>query len=172
MDINEVILTPDLMQELYGHSLVVTPDESRPAAGMMPDGEPVKPAYLGSNHRRTVLLVNYPADAFLPDAALNFLTSILQACRMNLADVAIINTARQTVVFTALLSTVPCDTLLLFGVQPATVGLPDITMLTVYPAAGCNIVISPSAEIMNQPGAEGKALKSQLWNSLKKVFML
>src|SRR5687767_8667143 len=46
---------------------------------------------LGGNDKNILLLVNNIEVAFLTDNQLEFLSSILSACKLNLADVAIIN---------------------------------------------------------------------------------
>ena len=49
--------------------------------------------YLGEFKKGILLVVQYDAFPYLPDELLNFLTSVLGACKIGLGDVAILNIA-------------------------------------------------------------------------------
>src|SRR5215216_6730043 len=83
MSLNNIVLTDGQIAHLYPGVLI----EPKTTATI-----PKKsPSYLGNNERKILLLVNYPVDLFLPDKELSFLTSVLSACKLSLADVAIVN---------------------------------------------------------------------------------
>lgn len=93
MSINNITLSDTLVTELYGNAALVPstapqapPTQSAPQA---PESQGYK--FLGKNHRRISIIVDSPGAAFLPDPQLEFLTKILEACRMNIGDVAIVN---------------------------------------------------------------------------------
>ena len=65
---------------------------------------PIIPApfkYHGKNRRNITLLEHYPDTAFLTDTHLAFRTKILEACRMTIADVAIVNHAAAAITITS-----------------------------------------------------------------------
>jgi hypothetical protein len=55
--------------------------------------EPVAYKTLGNNKRQITVVVNCPTDVYVPEADLQFLTKMLGACKLNMADVAIVNYA-------------------------------------------------------------------------------
>src|SRR5947209_5064906 len=90
MSLNDIQLPAALIQELYEHSLVEM--QPAPAKSIRPAKQTEKAwAFLGKNQKGICLLVDYANDVYLPDADLQFLTNILQACKLNLGDVAILN---------------------------------------------------------------------------------
>src|ERR1700761_3571638 len=119
MSINNVQLSSFVVDELFKNNLVVitseviapgepgkiAPDEAAPvetaARTAAPTPKTAAPTeapstgykFLGGNKKNISILVNSPGSAFLPDNQLTFLPKILEACRMNIGDVAIINTA-------------------------------------------------------------------------------
>ena len=46
---------------------------------------------LGNNKKQITVVVNCPQDVFLAEGDLQFLTKMLDACKLNMADVAIVN---------------------------------------------------------------------------------
>lgn len=126
--------------------------------------------YLGENQKGVCILVDYPNDVHLPDSQLNFLTSILQACKLNLGDVAIVNCHRQQVSVPLLVKQLLCSKLLVLGNAAPLSGLQHLPAFSIQVENDCQILCSPAAENLNQQGAEGKLLKGKLWTCLKEMF--
>jgi hypothetical protein len=178
MDFRELKLDGSLVAAMYKTNLVegapvpagkkaVTPVAAPPAE----PGQPVNTIqFLGKNEKHVCVLVSYEKDKYLPDAQLNFLTAILQACKLNLADVAIVNQQKQHCRFIDLKEQLQCTHLLLFGVTPAELDLPGMPQFETMPVDGCMVVAAPAAEILNNNQPEGKSLKSRLWLCLKQAF--
>ena len=125
--------------------------------------------YLGKNQQHICILVNYPKDVYLPDEQLNFLTAILQACRLNIGDVAIVNHHRQQLRFNGLREQLACNYLLLFDITPPELDIAAGQEFTTRLVNDCNIVFFPSLDKFNN-NADGKLLKSKLWLCLKQLF--
>ncbi|MBO9631651.1 MAG: hypothetical protein J7578_00940, partial [Chitinophagaceae bacterium] len=143
-----------------GPSLPTTPPEP---------GAPYR--FLGKNARHIAIVVFSPNEAYLPDDQLQLLTKMLDACKLNLGDVAIINQATQVVHFTHLGDQLQSQKVLLFGVQPEQIGLPmNFPGYKEQEYAGCTYLLANPLGDMNQPNEEGKALKGKLWGCLKKMF--
>lgn len=143
-----------------GPSLPTTPPES---------GGPYR--FLGKNARHIAIVVFSPNEAYLPDHQLQLLTKMLDACKLNLGDVAIINQSTQMVHFTHLRDQLQSEKVLLFGVQPEQIGLPmNFPGYKEQEYAGCTYLLVNPLGDMNQPNEEGKALKGKLWGCLKKMF--
>ena len=101
MDLNSIKLSPGLIEDLYGDSLIYPLfKENKIAEKITPDtGEnntnDVRWASLGNNQKNILIVVKHPGIPFIADAELEFLVTILKACKLDLADVAIINIAGQ-----------------------------------------------------------------------------
>lgn len=126
---------------------------------------------LGNNLRNITIVVHSPGIAFLPDDQLNVLTRMLEACRMNIGDVAIVNHAASPVVIGPLKQQLKPSFVLLFGPTPQTIGLPmDFPVFKIQAYDQCTYLTAPSLEELVRPGDESKLLKSKLWVCLKTLF--
>jgi len=101
---------------------------------------------------------------------LNFLTTILQACKLDLGDVAIINNHRQKISFDELRKQIKVNYLLVFGSALLPIGIDDVSFFSIQNINDCSIVYSPVAEQLNSTDPESKVLKSKLWMCLKQLF--
>jgi hypothetical protein len=161
MSLNSINLNTLQVARFYGHSLVETTAEA-PAS----DNQELR--YLGNNKKAILLLVSYPEAAFLPDAELAFLTNILAACKLGLADVAILNLGRtEGRLPEEALDLLAPRQVLLFGIEPLQIGLPiQFPPYQLQPFNGRTYLVSPELSAL-----EGdKALKLKLWNCLKTLF--
>ena len=175
-DLNTIQLPANLLAELYKNNLVEI-DPSTPQVRPSVESKKVvgsdnAPAiqYLGQNQKNVCLLVDYANDVHLPDNQLNFLTNILQACKLNLGDVAIVNCHRQPVSFTAIAEQLSCQFLLIFGLAAPGIGLPDIPAFTIHETGNCQILCAGTVDSLNTASADSKLLKSRLWTCLKQLF--
>jgi hypothetical protein len=151
---------------------VSSPRQAPPAA--VPPPQPASPApykFLGNNRRHITLLVHSPGSGFMPDNQLAFLTKILEACRMTLADVAIVNNAAAPVTITALRQQLQPKTVLLFGVDPTGIRLPiNFPPFKQLSYDDCTYLSSPALDQLVPNTEDSKLLKSKLWVCLKTLF--
>jgi hypothetical protein len=109
---------------------------------------------------------------FVPEADLQFLTKMLGACKLNMADVAIINHATAPVAIDQLKVQLQPKSLLLFGVEPADIQLPiSFPPFKEQAYAGTTYLFTPSLTALNQETEEAKLLKRKLWECLKRMFL-
>ena len=144
-----------------------------PAATAVPAAPAAEPPYkfLGNNRRKITLLVHSPGSAFLPDNQLAFLTKILEACRMTIADVAIVNQATTPVTITALRQQLSPAIVLLFGMEPVAIRLPiNFPAFKLQTYDQCTYLSAPALDLLVLPSEESKLLKSKLWGCLKTLF--
>ncbi|HMI61803.1 MAG TPA: hypothetical protein VK518_12870 [Puia sp.] len=126
---------------------------------------------LGNHRRKITILVNAPDSPFLPDNQLSFLTKILEACRLNMGDVAIVNHASAPVNITALRAQLQPSVILLFGLEPTTIRLPiNFPVFKLQPYDQCTYLSAPALDLLVQTSEESKLLKSKLWLCLKSLF--
>lgn len=122
---------------------------------------------LGGNKKGILIVVSNDAYPYLPDAELEFLSNILSACRLSIADVAIVNFHHYPQPYTELLKQFNSKQVLLMGVTPQQVDLPfnfphfqlqnfdQRTYLCALPLG---------------PISQNRDLKMQLWGCLKNMF--
>lgn len=127
--------------------------------------------FLGKNSKKITILVQSPNIPFLPDNQLAFLTKILEACRMNIGDVAIVNTATAPVNIATLKQQLQPTAILLFGLEPTAIKLPiNFPEFKVQPYDSCSYLSAPPLTRLVAQSEESKLLKSKLWVCLKTLF--
>jgi hypothetical protein len=85
--------------------------------------------------------------------------------------VAIVNDATLPVNINQLKEQLAPQKVLLFGIGPDEAGLPmHFPHFKSQDYAGCTYLHAPSLQALNIDNEEGKLLKKQLWESLKRVF--
>ena len=140
------------------------------AAAPPPTG-PAAYKFLGNNRKQVAIVVHSPGTPFLPDNQLQFLTKILEACRMNIGDIAIVNAASAPVVITALRQQLSPTVVLLFGLEPVAIKLPiNFPVFRLQPYDACTYLSAPALSLLVQNSEESKLLKSKLWICLKTLF--
>lgn len=160
MSLNDIRLKPNIIAAFYNHSLVET------SATTMPESKPLH--YLGSNQKNILVIVSNSDIPFLPDAELNFLTNVLTACKLSLADIGIINYKTEQAQLQNILTN-EAKKVLLFGVEPLAIGLPiHFPPFQLQPFNKCIYLFAPAlSQIENDKG-----LKSKLWSALKTMFAI
>ena len=163
MSLNQIQLTNQQLTSLYPDVLVETT-----TASPVPERQALK--YLGKNARKILLLVNNEKAPFLLDDELAFLTNILSACRLGLADVAIVNIhpLQETEIEGAVLD-LEARNVILFGIEPLSIGLPiRFPQFQLQPFNNRTYLYSPTLQELER----NKEQKLKLWNSLKTLFGL
>jgi hypothetical protein len=109
---------------------------------------------------------------FVPESDLQFLTKMLSACKLNLADVAIVNHATSEVAIDQLKEQLRPLHVLLFGVEPTTIRLPiSFPAFKEQAYAGTTYLFAPGLAQLNQETEEAKLTKRKLWDCLKRMFV-
>jgi hypothetical protein len=127
---------------------------------------------LGNNKKNITVVVNCPQDVFVPEGDLQFLTKMLDACKLNMADVAIVNHATAAVTIERVKVQLQPKYLLLFGVEPDEIHLPiNFPTFKEQPYAGTTYLFTPALSQLNQEGDAAKGLKKKLWECLKRMFL-
>lgn len=161
MSLNNVRLTPQLLAGLYGNVLIETVAEAAPDVQMKT---------LGGNEKKILIVVNSSPEIIIPQSELDFLTSILAACKLTLNDVLLLNWAnRNGEKYTDLFHRFESRFVLLFDLKPLPFGLPmDFPPFQVQAFDTRQYLHAPALQRI----AEHKGMKTELWNALKKLFML
>jgi hypothetical protein len=166
-----------LLASFYKNKLVI-PTESKPAAISAVVEPPHLLAaetrwYLGENKKQVTIVVNQSSIAFLTDDQFTLLTSVLKACKLNMADVSIVNLANSAKNFTQLHQTLNTRFLLLFDVATSAIDLPfSIPLYQLQSYDQCQILQATSLNAMLGEEKAAKDEKMKLWNGLRKMFSL
>ena len=129
--------------------------------------------FLGGNKKRIAFIVNCKTDVFLPDTHLDWLGKMLDACKLNLGDVAIANIANNPFTITDIKNELLSTSVILLGTEPFAIQLPlNFPHFNLQSYDGITFLYTPSPDQLNQSTNEAKLLKSKLWVSLQKLFKL
>jgi hypothetical protein len=177
MSLNNIQLNPSLLADMYRTSLIETKEAVRgtekkqapPAIDT--DAADTKPAswkYLGEYKKNILIVVRYNNVPYLPDEQLNFLTSVLNACKLNLGDVAIFNAANgPSRLYKDLQEKFKSSFVILLGSTPEEFEMPiSFPEFQVQGFNNCIFLHTPVLEVLETD----KVLKSKLWVCLKKMF--
>ena len=181
MDINHIELPAFIIADLYQSSLIdniETPATKTKTIGTSKEEkitvtETIADASwksLGSNHKNILIVISTTEAVHLPDNELAFLTGILGACKLSLADVAIVNLNNHPeATYKELTSFFKSKIVFLFDMEPAAFGLPmSFPHYQIQAFAGNSFLYSPSLKELENDRVE----KSKLWVCLKRLFNL
>lgn len=162
MNLNDISLSPQLMADWYPHALV------EGSAGAVPQLPPVTST--GRAGKNILIITNNEKQAGLPDEDLAFLTKVLSACQLGLADVAIVNwSSAPHQNAAAMIKQFSAKSVILFGMAAEAFGLPaNSPLYTVNSVQGQQYVIAPSLNEIEKT----KEAKTKLWASLKQLFCI
>jgi hypothetical protein len=190
MSLNNIQLNFSIIGELYKNLLIETNEvlqqlEATPSSPL-PVSPEIKAAhgkkenvfdihkedwrYLGENKKNILLIVYYKNVTHLPDDHLNFLTSVLTACKLNLGDIAILNTANHPLaIYKTVQEKFKSGFIILFGLTPGEFEMPlNFPEFQIQAFNNCTFLHTPAIEKLEVD----KVLKSKLWVSLRKMFNL
>ena len=178
MALNDIQLNSALLKEMYAISLVevredktdteIFTEASVPAASKT--GSQKQWPMLGRIKKNILIVVRYPQHEYMPDDQLNFLVSVLGACKLSLDDVGIVNSSKvSSGYYKELMEKFSSTTTLLFGLTPQEFEMPvNFPEFQVQNFNNCTFLHAPVLEKLEAD----KILKSKLWVSLRKIFNL
>ena len=164
MSLDNIQLTPFLVQNLYTKTLVELKNSQENLSG--PPNEPIP--CLGQNARNILLLVNEPEAPFATDADLQLLVGIITACKLSLADVALVNAHRNEALhYDTLIDSLTPSLVILFGVSPKDLSFPlHFPHYQLQQYSNQTFLSAPSLKMLGTVTEE----KKQLWNCLQRHF--
>lgn len=176
---SDIILSAAELCKLYGGNIVAL---DAPAAVQKTEAKK-KPAkaqttstaltYLGHNERQVSFIIHSPAAGMPDEAAVAFMKKMLDACKMKLDDIALINANGQPVSVELLKKELSPSSVILFGVAPDQLGLPILfPEFKLQQHDNVTYLRVPDLSDLNQDNESGKLLKSKLWVCLRQLFQL
>ncbi|HNE93351.1 MAG TPA: hypothetical protein PLY81_04175 [Chitinophagaceae bacterium] len=169
---NEPIsLSKYVIAKLYKDNIVIT---DKIEENLEPEkSADVNILFLGENKKNIVILLKEEDAMHLKDDSFQFLSSILQACKLNMADVAIINYNNQSINLNKVTKQFAPKFVIIFGELPNTIKQ-DAT-IDFYTPININSAVWLKAAVldeMKENSTNAKVEKSKLWNCLKQIFKL
>jgi hypothetical protein len=139
-------------------------DKEKPEQVSRPD-QPI--LYLGSFEKKIGILVREPEAKHISDAALDLLSRILSACKLTIADVAIVNDSHQSVSAAAIAQMAP-TVVIEFGTSYFSPQTPDYQPIEtgMFTLIRANTL---STLMQEEPGS--KKEKAALWKALQITFL-
>ncbi len=125
---------------------------------------------LGKNNKKILILVSHENAVHLPDEELNFLMGILTACKLTMADIALLNTFNDPGInYQSLQKAFKPATLICFGIDLSTLSFPlEFPHYQLQKYNKQVFLSAPSLKKLSEDVTE----KKQLWACLKTLFTL
>ena len=170
MSLNDIQLQGKMLTDLYS-DVLISENKSQVEASRKQQGA-ARIRSLGKNKRNYCFIVSYPGETFLPDDQMEVLVKIMQACRLSMDDIALLNIGGREFGIEEIREQFQPAKMVLLGVKPEDIRLPIL-----FPAykpqsyAGCTYVYSDSLDQMDQSDT-GRKIRGNLWFALKEVFAL
>lgn len=166
MSLDKIHLSAPVFHNLYSKSLYeFEADKSSPE---MVESRSI--SFLGTNERKIAFLVNAADSIYLPDDELNFLLGILSACKLSMADIALVNVSKNPgLSYNDLREQLSAEKIFLFGLSADLLNLP--LQFPEYQVQAYNnqvYLVSGSLASLQK----NKSEKMKLWNCLKTIFSL
>ena len=153
---NPIILPPSLIASLYENVLIdeIGADISQESKDLVLT-------------KKTIIIAEAKTNVLPPNQQL-FLEAILKACKLNIAEVAVITDKDPlTSDHKEINAHYGAENIILFGLSPSSIALPVyFPPFQVQSFQGTNYMHAPSLEAIEAD----KTLKVQLWQSLKQLF--
>lgn len=191
MQDQNTILPASVLVSLYKDSLVLPETEkktdliSKDIAEIAAAPETASPAeqknikskgplkHLGDHHKKITVIVNDPHSVYLNETDFILLTSILNACKLTIADIALVNIGNQDTSLHQILETLPSNLVMCFDIKSVDlkIKLPDV-LYKINELGETRIFFSKGLSSMQGTGLAAKQEKGTLWILLKKIFAL
>jgi hypothetical protein len=132
---------------------------------------PIK--FLGDHQKKILVLVQDIDAVHLNERAFDLLTSILNACKLTIADIALINLANKNFSLHQILTQVPSEFVLVFDINPTQLKIKLPTKLYTPILLGTTqLLFSNNLSQMQGIDHTSKIEKTKLWTALKLIFKL
>lgn len=164
MSLDNIQLPELVVRDLFKNSLVdLKTDNTAPAVNTG------AVSYLGENSRKVTIIVSDTEALYLADDSLQFLLGIMTACKLSMADIALVNIHHyHDLDYTAVTEQLAAEKVLLFGVGPAQLKLP--MQFPDYQVQQYNrqvYLAAPALTFLEK----NKEDKKKLWTCLQAIFL-
>ena len=168
----EVIARIQLPKEVApAEKPVITATERKPEPEKPVEKQQQESPLLGRYNRKILVVVHESAYTHCSEDDLQFLQKILQALKLSMNDIGILNLAQHPHDYTALANAFAPGEVLLLGPDAASLELPmRFPQFQVQPWGKVSFLQAPALREMNGDSEEQKLQKKKLWEGLKRMF--
>lgn len=152
--LNNLRLNGDMLASLYGRSIVNVEDQGNPQMAAADKSKKPLIFFRDSSHIK------------MPDKQYKFLEQILKACKLNMADVDIINLADKKNDLENIINSTSPEYILSFGSGTGT------ELFSMNNNRGTRYLNAPDLSELMPDTPASKQLKGKLWTELKAIFNL
>lgn len=190
MKFEEIQLPPNYIASLYKDTLVVIEQPNRNLnnslieVGPMPETATLKSKnvedttsnstlnYLGNNEKQIAILVHDETAPIIREEWLQFISNILLACKLNMADAAIINIQNQFITYEQMQQKLNTKYCIVFSLALQKINLPFIIpAYQIKQYNGCTYLpAEPLENYLVADVTKSNQAKRNLWNALKSMF--
>ncbi|MEO7314545.1 MAG: hypothetical protein ABIW47_05140 [Ginsengibacter sp.] len=166
MTIDNIHLSNFLCHKLFKNSLI----EHAEAEKIPEIPKKTKIQHLGLNNQHILFVVDNADHKYLGDAEMDMLTNLLTACKLSVADIALVNFAHYPgITYESLISELKSQKILTFGITMKDLNLPfNVPDFQIQKFQNQTYLFNPSMEkILNDVH-----LKKNLWICLKNLFSI
>jgi hypothetical protein len=164
MSLNNIQLSGITCQMLFEKTLVANTENK---AGIEISKE-INISSLGENQQNILFLVNDKNHKFLPDDEMEMLSKLVSACKLSMADIALVNYHNNHYQFSQFNQYFQPKTILLFGISTTEIDLPfTIPFFQIQQFQQQLFLTAPPLNDF----LENNNLKKELWMSLQKLFL-
>jgi hypothetical protein len=127
--------------------------------------------WLGAFNRKVLIIVEDVHAVHLAENELVLLAKMMEAVKLSMADVAVVNTARYRLSLNQIMQKLPAEVVLFFGVEPFSMGMPmKFPHFQLQRWNDGIYLFSPSLFEINTPSALQVNQKKGLWKALLEIF--
>lgn len=164
MSLDNIQLSYETCAILFNHNLIEDPT-SNPKVD---SSQKIEIESFGENHSHVLFVVNNNTHKFLPDDEMELLTKLVSACKLSLADIALVNFSSNKYNYQLFNDQFHPKKILIFGVKNTELELPfDIPYFQVQTFQQQSYLTAPPLkEFLNNT-----ALKKELWRTLQNLFL-
>lgn len=168
---NNKTLSSFVIAKLYKDSLVLIEDKNEEISGEI--NQDVNILYLGEN-KKNIAIFLYEEDAVhISDEGFQFLTSILNACNLNIADVAIINLKNQDLDINLINFQLNPTVCIVFGnIIKNILSENEIKLYSPTTINNTTWLHTIEFSMLQANSVNAKVEKSKLWVCLKQIFKI
>ena len=161
----------EMVEAIGKEAIATTPTKEVMNDQKSTPSQPIK--FLGDHLKKIVILVQDENAVYLNEADLGLLSSILVACKLTLADIALVNLASQPLSLHDILETLPSQYVFVFALTGTALKIKlPATLYKPIELGDTQILFSASLQSMQGTEQNAKIEKSKLWNALKLLFKL
>jgi len=160
-----------IITDLYKNALTIIEEENETITKELITNNTNTLNFLGENKKKISILIAEENTLHLQDDSYQFITNIIAACKLNMADVAIVNCEQPSITWNNIQETLTPTICIVFGnILPKINFTHTLHLYQPQTIDTTTFLLSAALPILKPTTQEAKLEKSKLWICLKKMF--